>query len=276
MRHLARQWPSNRATHSPIDVVRSRRNGLLFALVFLPCRLPAQSSATPTPSSITGGRLLGVFDIDGGAPIEGAEVFDARSGLTATTSATGTVTLTFLANGESILRVRKIGYAAQFIAVFASPKDTASVTVALRRITDLPAVRITERSSAALGQLSGFQRRRAEGNGHFIDEAELREADGSLLADVLARIPGVIIERSARSSYLRSARSADLKSACYPDVFLNEVLLSPAGRKAVDLSDLLVSDLGGIEFYPGGASAPAEFNRTGSGCGILLLWSRVR
>ena len=35
-------------------------------------------------------------------------------------------------------------------------------------------------------------------------------------------------------------------------------------------------DLAGVEFYPDGGVAPPEYNKTGSGCGILLLWTRER
>ena len=30
----------------------------------------------------------------------------------------------------------------------------------------------------------------------------------------------------------------------------------------------------GIEFYSGGATIPAQYNATGSGCGVMLLWTR--
>jgi len=43
-----------------------------------------------------------------------------------------------------------------------------------------------------------------------------------------------------------------------------------------DMGRMDGTDLGGIEYYAGGATMPPQFNATGSNCGTLLLWSRER
>ena len=43
-----------------------------------------------------------------------------------------------------------------------------------------------------------------------------------------------------------------------------------------DLRRHAVGDSAGVEFDPRGASGPPPYNRTGAGCGALLLWSRER
>ena len=42
------------------------------------------------------------------------------------------------------------------------------------------------------------------------------------------------------------------------------------------IEKLRVEEFAGIEFYAGGASVPVQYNKTGSSCGVLLLWSRMR
>ena len=32
----------------------------------------------------------------------------------------------------------------------------------------------------------------------------------------------------------------------------------------------------GVEYYPGGASTPLQFNATDAACGVLVLWTRER
>lgn len=82
-------------------------------------------------------------------------------------------------------------------------------------------------------------------------------------------------------------------SACPIDVYVDGVFVSArstaggqtigggrrgggsAGTSANDLSDYLPINTAGIEFYTAG-SVPAEFNRMGSGCGALFIWSRER
>jgi Carboxypeptidase regulatory-like domain len=76
-------------------------------------------------------RLLGVFDELTGEPIAGVEVADSTSGTFATTTATGTVSLAFLPEGLSTLRIRKLGYAELHLPVVISPKDSLPITLTL-------------------------------------------------------------------------------------------------------------------------------------------------
>jgi hypothetical protein len=43
-----------------------------------------------------------------------------------------------------------------------------------------------------------------------------------------------------------------------------------------DLTKLHVTEFAGIEIYTGPSTVPAQYNKTGSACGVALLWSRDR
>jgi hypothetical protein len=43
-----------------------------------------------------------------------------------------------------------------------------------------------------------------------------------------------------------------------------------------NLNGMAVNEFAGVEFYAGGATLPPQYNKTGSSCGVLLLWSRER
>jgi hypothetical protein len=45
------------------------------------------------------------------------------------------------------------------------------------------------------------------------------------------------------------------------------------GQEDVDLDFIRTWDLAGVEFY-NGASVPVRYRVSGSGCGVVLLWSR--
>ena len=76
-------------------------------------------------------RVLGLFDEATGEPIAGADVIDAATGTYATTTTTGTVSLIFLPEGASTLRIRKPGYVETKLDVSISPRDTIPITLTL-------------------------------------------------------------------------------------------------------------------------------------------------
>jgi hypothetical protein len=78
-------------------------------------------------------RLLGVYDQETGEPIAGAQVTDVSSGTHAETSATGTVTLVFLPEGGSPVRITKSGYDTLTLAVEIAPEITTPLTLVMTR-----------------------------------------------------------------------------------------------------------------------------------------------
>ena len=97
------------------------------------------ADAAPTPSSTPASlpayryRLLGVFDRDTGEPIEGAEVTDMASGTHAATSETGTLSLIFLPEGGSPVRITKPGYDELTIAVDISASSNVPITLLMSK-----------------------------------------------------------------------------------------------------------------------------------------------
>src|SRR5438105_1614836 len=79
-----------------------------------------QAAAARTPASYRS-RLLGVYNIDSGLPIEDAQVTDVLSGTSARTTKTGTVSLVYLPDGGSLVRVQKLGFEPTTIMVAISP-----------------------------------------------------------------------------------------------------------------------------------------------------------
>jgi hypothetical protein len=83
-------------------------------------------------------RVLGVFDVATGDPLGGVAVIDSASGNRATTTATGTVSLFFVPDGRSTIRLERAGYRDTTFAVFISPSDTVPVTATLVRRSRSP------------------------------------------------------------------------------------------------------------------------------------------
>jgi hypothetical protein len=88
---------------------------------------------TPKPAAIPAYRLriLGVFDGNTGEPIEGALVTDVTTGTRARTTVTGTVSLAFLPEGGTPLRITKTGYDDLTIGVEIAPAKVEPITLVL-------------------------------------------------------------------------------------------------------------------------------------------------
>jgi hypothetical protein len=47
-----------------------------------------------------------------------------------------------------------------------------------------------------------------------------------------------------------------------------------AGDVRFDVNSIDPAQVSAIEFYAGAAQMPAQYNRTGSACGALLIWTK--
>jgi hypothetical protein len=222
-----------------------------------------------------------VFDSQTGEPIEGAQVTDAMNKVSALTTKTGTVTLIFLPDGGSLIRIQKIGYEPATVLAVISPADTVPLTVLLKvAVRALPAVVTTDSSphyrSPALRAFE--ERRHSNVGGHFVSEAELRKHDNQKITYLARGFPGMVVQCSrvgVNSCYAKSTRQGSKQAlagaGCPVDIYVDRVLYGDR-----DLEKLNIDQFAGMEYYASGASMPAEFNRTGSSCGAILLWTRER
>jgi hypothetical protein len=100
----------------------------------------ANVPAAPAPAALPKYRyrLLGVYDQATGDPIEGASVSDMTTGTKARTTATGTVSLIFLPEGTSPVRISKPGYDDLTLAVDISANSVNPLTLLLPRSPKQP------------------------------------------------------------------------------------------------------------------------------------------
>jgi len=239
--------------------------------VFAFIALSATSAIAQTP------RLLGVYSVASGEPIEGVEVFDMTSKTSALTTKTGTVSLSFLPNGTSLLRVRKVGYEAFTTVVTISPVDTLPVTVMLKpAVQTLPTVVSKDSAPKHLSPgLRDFEERRRSGiHGSFVGEDEMRKQDDKRITWFVRQFPGVKV--GCRNSVCTAtATRVQSKYAIIGGACLVEIYVDGAVWSDPDLEKLRVDDFAAMEHYSG-ASIPVQYNKTGSTCGVLLLWRRER
>ena len=97
--------------------------------------VPVKAPPKPVPSTMPAYRyrLLGVYDDKTGDPVEGAYVTDLTTGTKARTTVTGTVSLVFLAEGTTPVRISKEGYEDLSIGVEISASVTTPLTLVMSR-----------------------------------------------------------------------------------------------------------------------------------------------
>ena len=139
-------------------------------------------------------------------------------------------------------------------------------------------------------RLQRFYDRLERGIGQYVTREEIEARDPPAITDVLRGVSGVTVAEGpyGREIYFRrrtitfrpgAARDQDPECAS-PLIFLDGSFVGGGGRPSfsnyINLDDLVDPDnLEGIEIYDGPARMPAQFNRTGSGCGVISLWTRI-
>jgi hypothetical protein len=254
----------------------------VVAAQIAPCAAAlSQLPATPADSLLYRRRLLGVYDVRTGDPIEGARVTDVLNQITAVTTATGTVSLAFLPDGASLVRIEKVGFKPLTVPVTISPIDTVPITLLLNSLAqELPAVAIRDSAphyiSMALRQFEERRLSHATG-GYYLSEAELQKNPTGRMDNAVRHFPGlsVVCPMRGNKCWANSTRAIPMGSGsaahCPVAVYLDGV---PSTDN--DLRKLSVNEYAGVEFYPGGASVPPQYNQTALTCGVLLFWSRER
>jgi hypothetical protein len=249
---------------------------------------------TAAPLVAQQGRFVGIVTRDsGGTGIPTVEVSlpDLKRG--ARTNYKGEFRMDEIPLGKHEVVIRHPGFEPLVDTVELAGTAITAREFVLRPLThtlDTVAV-VKEATRYHSARLIGFEQRRKEGFGHFLDETELRKHDVSNVNTVLARMPGIRLIPYMSAVYATSARTAfgmgrahadplDSKSPsdCWLTVYLDGVRIYNIGMKtqAPDFAKWNVSDFAGIELYLGGSTIPPQFNSSDNGCGLLLLWTRER
>jgi hypothetical protein len=139
-----------------------------------------------------------------------------------------------------------------------------------------------EGEPALLPAMRGFESRRAHGNGHFFDRAQIARMHPRLFTDVLRRVPGVQVQPSSGAfggnEMVRMSRTIGVTGArsCPVLFYLNAMPLQVAGDISIN-QYVMPEEVVAIEVYSGASQTPPEFqsNLLNSRCGVIVIWTRI-
>jgi hypothetical protein len=175
------------------------------------------------------------------------------------------------------------------------------------RTQKLREVTVTENADVISTRLAGFERRRLlkPGSVSFFTGEEISKRGTIRLSDALRRAHGVVIVDDGNGDKLVASSRTQLPSGggflvrgtgkrspgsgspngggastsaglapCVMPVAVDGQLK----EKSFSVDEISVTDVHGIEVYPGSASLPAEFGsiKPDGWCGLVMIWTRTR
>lgn len=230
-------------------------------------------------------------------PVAGAAV--NVGGSATTTNGLGTFALAGLRPGDLAVEIRAVGFLPLTARLTLEAGPMVSREFELTRIAT-PLDTLTVKEAGRDVRLSEFEERKKSGFGRFLDEAVLRKYESHSLGELVKTLPGLMVHRGASGqAYVSTVRAQSRAflpcnptsnpcdgqppfaptGLCYADVYVDGVVVWQAGlgagRGLFDINQYRPEDVAGVEYYPGGATIPSKYNRTGAGCGVLLIWTRI-
>jgi hypothetical protein len=218
------------------------------------------------------GVVRGVVSDSAGHPLQRADVFINELNQLTRTDDSGRFAFRRVPEGPILLRARLLGYSPVTQEVVVPRYGLDSVRVVL---IAQPAVLARIEVSATERQrrvwIEEFYRRRARGVGTFITRDEILAQASSRPSDLFRTIPGVRVQRGSGVRFNYST-SMDARRDCPPTVWLD-------GQRAagLELDELALGDLEGIELYSGPSTTPTQFSQSLSGgisCVTIVVWTR--
>ena len=225
------------------------------------------------------GSVTGVVRNQNGTTIPGAAVVAVGTASRVDADGAGGFALTDVAAGSRIVEARAIGYPPAQVQVMIRPGGSQQLTIVLGDSAHVLDPVTVEASYQPYLARVGFERRRNTGVGHFLDTTDIRSAGAVQFEEVFRMVPGVQL-RPNGSSYLVELQrgrgqvtNREFANYCPPSYFIDGVYfpLPPVETPSVPVAP---EEILAIEIYANLFSAPMQYQRLNSGCGVILVWTK--
>jgi hypothetical protein len=220
-------------------------------------------------------EISGVVYGRDGRPIPLAEVNLLDSEVAVRTDTLGAYRLSVLPAGRHVLEARAIGYAPvrRMIQLRASASDTADIRLATVAQVLKPVKTVASRDRYR----TGFHDRMARNTGgRFLTNEQIRKSGLTRVTDLLKTVPGLQVRMQGNVAVMeftgRGGRTFS-SHGCPIAYAIDGVPYEPASF-GVD-GEIGVEHIEAIEVYDA-ATAPAQYSRRGTGCGVILIWTREK
>ncbi len=228
--------------------------------------------------SITG-SVRGVVRNSNGSLVPGATVAVVGTDATAQTDQYGRFSLDSVTVGSRILEARALGYQMGRAQTTVRQGTGKQVDILVGdSVAVLEPVTVEGQYEPYLAHV-GFMRRSHTAQGHFLDTTAIAKSGALRFEELFRMVPGVQLRPNGTGMLVELQRgqgeisNRELGSYCPPMYFIDAVYypLPPLQTQSVPV---VPSEILGIEVYSNLFSAPPQFQRRGSGCGVILIWTK--
>lgn len=237
------------------------------------CSLVGLVTLGATVAHAQNAALRGVVTDTAGTPIPDADVGIASQRVLTKTNAEGRFWFTRLRQGAVDVSVRRLGHDPQVIRVVLKEHRVDSVKVVLVvRAASLAQLDVSAPEIRQRVGIEGFHRRRVLGLGTFIAREEIDSRNSMSVSDMLRLVPGIrFIKVAGTGRGVRFPQTSIRRGDCMPMIWID-------GQAApgMEVDDVIVPDIEGIELYSGPSTTPMQFSqsRSDNSCGTIVIWSR--
>lgn len=230
-------------------------------------------ATTATAQQATGARLtVTVLDKETGQPLPGVRVTVTGAPSAAETDSLGRARLPHIPLGTRVLTLSRVGYAIRSAAVeFEAAAEVEAEVDLTPQPIELEGLYVTSWGRSTKLRRNGFYERREQSGGSFLSRQDVERIRPFWTTDLFRYMRGFYVAPSATGTedVVLSSRGGGLDGPCQPLIYIDGFLTSPDV-----LRTLSPSDIEGVEAYAGLGNIPAQYNVTGSACGVILVWTR--
>lgn len=231
---------------------------------------PDTVNVAPAPGVDTTANFTGtVASSQTGKPISGARVSIPEIQYGAITDEEGNFTIQELPPGLYDVRVHYLGYSTNQRPIRLQPGRVTNATFLLERdVLEVADLKVEVKQTNRVDPMADFKRRMERGFGDFITREEIEKRNPQHTSDLLRTVPGVDVGPVQYGQADVRMRRAGRE--CQPVVFLDGVL-----TRNYNIDQLQPQSIQAIEVYRRSSETPPQFTLSSSGCGVLVIHTRV-
>lgn len=240
---------------------------------------PVRRGAPARPASANG-VIDGFVSDTALRPVAFAEVVVLRTDIKLQTNASGRFQFVDVPAGQYLLIVRRLGFRPVSAIIGVNARDTLRLNFTMEPAVQLLAG-VEVREAPASQRMLEFERRRKEGVGFFLTQAEIERRNLPVSADYLRYAPSITLTPSHNASGIpelvaiskREGGSlfGDGANACAMAVVIDGIPMPP--RFPLELLPT-PREIAGIEVYSGPSTTPQQFSGLDRRCGLIAVWTR--